>query len=129
MAEELNKPEEQRRAEEQRRQEEQRRPRQPRHIARSTEPKEEDTQTYVVKEGQTWGTNPELQAGDTVELTEAEAAGFEDKLEPVDATATRGAIQNVESRLEAETGRDFTQTSGDPPTLAETDKPKLPRRQ
>jgi hypothetical protein len=59
--------------------------RKPRHIARSTEPKEEETKTYVVKEGQTWGTNPELQAGDTVELTEAEAAGFEDKLEPADA--------------------------------------------
>ncbi len=57
----------------------------PRHISRSTQgqPKEEETQTYVVKEGQVWGTNPELQAGDTVELTEKEAAGFEDKLEEV----------------------------------------------
>jgi hypothetical protein len=62
-------------------------PRKPRHIARSVEgePKKEETKTYVVKEGQTWGTNPELEAGDTVELTEAEAAGFEDKLEPADA--------------------------------------------
>lgn len=72
--------------------------RKPIHVARSKsgEPKEEETKTYKVKEGQTWGTNPELQAGDTVELTEAEAAGFEDKLEPVDAphgdeSAPRGA--------------------------------------
>ena len=85
MPEQQKSPEEQRRAEEQRRlQEQPATPRQPRHIARATSPKEEETQTYRVKEGQTWGTNPELQAGDTVELTEAEAAGFEDKLEPVD---------------------------------------------
>lgn len=42
---------------------------------------DEAKKTYKVKEGQTWGSNPELQAGDTVELTEKEAAGFEDKLE------------------------------------------------
>jgi hypothetical protein len=59
--------------------------RKPRHVTRSSQgqPKEEETQTYRVKQGQVWGTNPELQAGDTVELTEAEAAGFEDKLEEV----------------------------------------------
>jgi hypothetical protein len=67
--------------------------RKPRHIARSTEPKEEETKTYRVKQGQTWGTNPELQAGDTVELTEAEAAGFEDKLEAV-GVDSREASQN-----------------------------------
>lgn len=73
--------------------------RKPRHVARSssTEPKEEETKTYRVKEGQTWGTNPELEAGDTVELTEAEAAGFEDKLEEVgrdgDAEPPKGAGQ------------------------------------
>jgi hypothetical protein len=102
-------------------------PRQPRHIARTTEPKEEETKTYVVKEGQTWGTNPELQAGDTVELTEAEAAGFEDKLEPVDAASGTGT---VERRLEGETGRDFTQTGTNPTTFSETDKPapRVPRR-
>jgi hypothetical protein len=57
----------------------------PRHIARSStgQPKEEPTKTYRVKVGQTWGVNPELQPGDTVELTEKEAAGFEDKLEQV----------------------------------------------
>jgi hypothetical protein len=55
----------------------------PRHVARNADPKEEPTKTYRVKAGQTWGTNPELQAGDTVELTEKEAAGFEDKLEQV----------------------------------------------
>jgi hypothetical protein len=78
--------------------------RKPRHIARSSSasPKEEETKTYRVKVGQVWGTNPELQPGDTVELTEAEAAGFEDKLEPVggnlqgrqasDDSATRGQL-------------------------------------
>jgi hypothetical protein len=65
--------------------------RKPRHVARSSsgQPKEEETKTYRVKEGQTWGTNPELQAGDTVELTEAEAAGFEDKLELADGSQPR----------------------------------------
>jgi len=42
---------------------------------------DEQKKTYKVKEGQTWGTNPELQAGETVELTEKEAAAFPDKLE------------------------------------------------
>jgi hypothetical protein len=69
----------------------------PRHVTRSTQgqAKEEETKTYRVKQGQVWGTNPELQAGDTVELTEAEAAGFEDKLEEVGADgdqATRGQL-------------------------------------
>lgn len=56
------------------------------HIARTPQgqQKEEPTKTYRVKDGQVWGTNPELKAGDTVELTEAEAASFEDKLEPAD---------------------------------------------
>lgn len=64
----------------------------PRNIQRpggSTE--EAETSTYRVKEGQVWGTNPELVAGDTVELTEAEAAGFEDKLEPVGGKAKAAA--------------------------------------
>lgn len=76
--------------------------RRPRHVARSTEPKEEETKTYRVKQGQTWGTNPELQAGDTVELTEAEAAGFEDKLEqvgrdgePPQGTLPAGAVSST----------------------------------
>jgi hypothetical protein len=65
--------------------------RRPRHVTRSTQgqPKEEETKTYRVKVGQVWGTNPELQPGDTVELTEAEAAGFEDKLEEVGVDAAR----------------------------------------
>jgi hypothetical protein len=41
--------------------------------------------TYKVKEGQTWGFDPELKAGETVELTEKEAAGFLDKLEEASA--------------------------------------------
>lgn len=49
---------------------------------------DEVKKTYKVKEGQTWGVNPELQAGDTVELTEKEAAGFLDKLEEVGASHT-----------------------------------------
>lgn len=76
-------------------------PRAPKHIARTPQggqPKEEPTKTYRVKDGQTWGNNPVLQAGDTVELTEAEAAGFEDKLEPVDGT-----------------GGDYSQTPVPPP--------------
>jgi hypothetical protein len=59
--------------------------RRPQHVARTPQgeqPKQEETKTYRVKDGQTWGTNPELQAGDTVELTEKEAASFLDKLEP-----------------------------------------------
>lgn len=65
--------------------------RKPRHVTRSTQgqPKEEETKTYRVKAGQVWGTNPELQPGDTVELTEAEAAGFEDKLEEAGVDAAR----------------------------------------
>jgi hypothetical protein len=47
---------------------------------------EEQKKTYKVKEGQVWGSNPELKEGETVELTEKEAAGFEDKLEPVEGT-------------------------------------------
>jgi hypothetical protein len=77
-----------------------------RHITRSTQAKEEETKTYRVKVGQTWGVNPELQAGDTVELTEKEAAGFEDKLEPL--------------------GRDKT-TSGETPPPAPT-APAVPKK-
>lgn len=33
------------------------------------------------------------------------------------------AVAQVEQELEAETGSDFAQTSSEPPTLAETDKP------
>jgi hypothetical protein len=115
MDEQQKSPEEQRRAEEQRAAAT---PRQPRHIARSTEPKEEETQTYVVKEGQTWGTNPELQAGDTVELTEAEAAGFEDKLEPA-----KGSASGMEGRT--------TPFQPTPPPSEGTQGvpgPKVPRR-
>ncbi len=72
--------------------------RKPRHIARSTEPKEEETSTYRVKEGQTWGTNPPLEAGDTVELTEAEAAGFEDKLEEVGKDGDRASREGDPTR-------------------------------
>jgi hypothetical protein len=46
---------------------------------------DEAKKTYRVKEGQHWGTNPELQPGETVELTEKEYTGFEDKLEPLGA--------------------------------------------
>jgi hypothetical protein len=89
MSEQQKSPEEQRRADEQRRTEEQRRGAGQRGTVSQrqadAQKKAEETQTYVVKEGQTWGSNPPLEAGDTVELTEAEAAGFEDKLEPADA--------------------------------------------
>lgn len=67
---------------------EQSEPRRPQHVARTPggeQPKEE-TKTYRVKDGQTWGMNPELQAGDTVELTEKEAASFLDKLELADGS-------------------------------------------
>lgn len=70
---------------------EQSEPRRPQHLARTPQgeqPKEE-TKTYRVKDGQTWGMNPELQAGDTVELTEKEAASFLDKLEPADGSSSQ----------------------------------------
>jgi hypothetical protein len=47
---------------------------------------DEPKKTYKVKDGQTWGTNPELKAGETVELTEKEASGFLDKLELADGS-------------------------------------------
>lgn len=55
---------------------------------------DEAKKTYRVKDGQTWGSNPELKAGETVELTEKEAAGFEDKLEPADSpkSGTEGQL-------------------------------------
>ena len=119
MDEQQKSPEEQRRLEEQRRVEEQRiasEQRAPRHIPRRTagEQPQEETKTYVVKEGQTWGTNPELQAGDTVELTEAEAAGFEDKLEPVDGSG--GMAEGRATPFQP------------PPPLDSTSKPSVPRR-
>ena len=122
MSEQQNKSEEQRRAEQRAAESEGRKPR---HVARSTEPKEEETQTYRVKEGQTWGTNPPLEAGDTVELTEAEAAGFEDKLEPADAPrqGTQGG------QLPAGAVSSTTETV-DPPVVddSQASKPSVPRR-
>ena len=49
----------------------------------------DEKKKYKVKEGQTFGANNEYSEGDIVELTEAEAAGFEDKLEPVEAPVPR----------------------------------------
>jgi hypothetical protein len=46
--------------------------------------------TYRVKPGMTWG-QPPLVEGETVELTEAEAAGFLDLLEPVEGAKTEEA--------------------------------------
>jgi hypothetical protein len=117
--------------------------RRPRHVARSTEPKEEETKTYRVKEGQTWGTNPELQAGDTVELTEAEAAGFEDKLEPVggniqgrlqgDDAATRGQLPAGAVSATTETVSPPVVPSLSTPAAGQADdsqagKPAVPKR-
>ena len=109
-----DRPEEQRRAEQRR----------PQHIVRSTEPKEEETQTYRVKEGQTWGTNPPLEAGDTVELTEAEAAGFEDKLEPADSSST-----STQGQLPAGAVSSTTETV-QPPVVddSQAGKPSVPKR-
>lgn len=45
---------------------------------------DEAKSTYKVKEGCRFGSANELGPGDTVELTEAEAAGFLDKLEKVE---------------------------------------------
>lgn len=42
---------------------------------------EETKYTYKVKAGKKFGAQGEFKAGDTVELTEQEAAGFADKLE------------------------------------------------
>jgi hypothetical protein len=104
--------------------------RKPRHVARSTQgqPKEEETKTYRVKEGQTWGTNPELQAGDTVELTEAEAAGFEDKLEEVGVDASRQG-DATRGQLPAGAVSATTETVS-PPVVddSQAGKPAVPKR-
>lgn len=47
--------------------------------------------TYKVKPGRTFGKNREYKAGDTVELTEKEAAGFADKLQLVTEEGTQMA--------------------------------------
>jgi hypothetical protein len=103
--------------------------RKPRHVARSSQPKEEETSTYRVKEGQTWGTNPELEAGDTVELTEAEAAGFEDKLEPVGGAAKAAADARA-AQLPAGAVSATTETVS-PPVVDDsqaTGSPRVPKR-
>jgi hypothetical protein len=46
---------------------------------------EEAKKKYKVKPGMVFGHNPEYKAGEEVELTEKEAAGFLDILEPADA--------------------------------------------
>jgi hypothetical protein len=96
MPEEQKNPEEQRRSAGQRGTIEQRQA--------EAKRKAEETKTYRVKEGQTWGTNPPLQAGDTVELTEAEAAGFEDKLEPADGSGNEEQAQPPQSQPPATGG-------------------------
>jgi hypothetical protein len=100
----------------------------PRHITRSTQgqPKEEETKTYRVKAGQHWGTNPELQAGDTVELTEAEAAGFEDKLEEigVDGEPVAGAGQLPAGAVSATTETVSAPVVDD----SQANKPAVPKR-
>lgn len=113
--------------------------RKPRHVARSSQgqQKEEDTSTYRVKDGQVWGTNPELQAGDTVELTEAEAAGFEDKLEEVGADSdkvAKDAADPTRGQLPAGAVSATTETVSPPvvddsqATGSPTGAPRVPKR-
>jgi hypothetical protein len=106
--------------------------RKPRHVTRSTQgqPKEEETKTYRVKVGQVWGTNPELQPGDTVELTEAEAAGFEDKLEQVGVDAGRQPSGDAATRGQLPAGAvSATTETVSPPVVddSQAGKPGVPR--
>lgn len=92
---------------------------------------------YTVRPGFTFGASKQHKPGDTVELTEQEAAGFLDKLELAEDTkpsegsgnVTVGglimspALSNAEKQLEAETGHDVVQTGNEPPTFVETDAP------
>lgn len=101
----------------------------PRHVTRSSQgqPKEEETKTYRVKQGQVWGTNPELQAGDTVELTEAEAAGFEDKLEEVGADGDATTRQGDATRGQLPAGAVSATTETVSPPVVDDSQANKPR--
>jgi hypothetical protein len=91
--------------------------------------KEPETKTYRVKEGQVWGSNPELQAGETVELTEAEAAGFEDKLEEIGVDGEPVAPKDA-GQLPAGAVSATTETVS-PPVVDDsqaTGSPRVPKR-
>lgn len=62
-------------------------------------------QTYRVKPGQRFGVGKRLGPGDTVQLTEAEAQGFLDKLELVpELLQSGGLVVNPNGDLAGETG-------------------------
>ena len=89
---------------------------------------------YRVKPGKTFGAGGRYPAGSVVELTEVEAKGFLDKLEPVANDATVGLVNEVldqpvglKNELGAEVPEDLKIMPQDEPVTAVTPAPEKPK--